>query len=120
MDQASSAGYYLVSEVQWPSCETGKKIRHRHVNVVVVGACSEAWRFVHCDKHENVANEGGQADHSHGCCEKYRDSVWARRLMRGVDVRVGGVVHGDREVVFNNSVEMTFVFKINVQKVALI
>ena len=40
--------------------------------------------------------------------------------MRGVDVRVGGVVHGDREVVFNNSVEMTFVFKINVQKVALI
>jgi len=40
--------------------------------------------------------------------------------MKGVDVHVGGVVHGDREVVFNNSVEITFVFKINVQKVALI
>ena len=48
----------ISSEVKRPCRETGKKIRHRHVDIVVVSACSKVWRFVHQVNYENVASGG--------------------------------------------------------------
>ena len=91
LDQASSAGYYLVSEIQRPCGDTSHKIRNHHVNILVVGACSEAWSLVYRDKHKNIPNESSHADYCHYCCEEYRNTwVWTRIALIGY---ASGVVH---------------------------
>ena len=91
LDQASSACYYLVSEIQWPCSNTSHKIRNRHVNIVVVGACSEAWSLVYRDKHKDIPNESSHADYCHYCCEEYRNTCVLTRI--ALIEYVSGVVH---------------------------
>jgi len=91
LQQTSTACYDLICEVQRPGDETGKKIGNGHVDIVVVGACSQTWGFAHRDYHENVSSERCYADYGHDCCKEDRNTEPTRRLIS--KTIESGVVH---------------------------